>query len=76
MRRQSLRPRQIDVHARMRIIRSEEDLDLDDDSGGGGNASGAGGSSQSITATFEELVGVRRGARDVDCSSCFMYVNV
>uniref|UniRef100_K3XAB4 Enhancer of polycomb-like protein n=1 Tax=Globisporangium ultimum (strain ATCC 200006 / CBS 805.95 / DAOM BR144) TaxID=431595 RepID=K3XAB4_GLOUD len=47
MRRQSLRPRQIDVHARMRIIRSEEDLVLDEDGAG---------SSQPQT-TFEELIG-------------------
>ncbi|POM57636.1 Hypothetical protein PHPALM_37823, partial [Phytophthora palmivora] len=47
MRRSSLRPRQIDVHARMRIIREEEDLDADDD--------GAGGSSQPH-ATFQQLV--------------------
>ncbi|KAL4099962.1 hypothetical protein PRIC1_007759 [Phytophthora ramorum] len=47
MRRSSLRPRQIDVHARMRIIRSEEDLDADDD--------GAGGASQTH-ATFQQLV--------------------
>ncbi|POM59544.1 hypothetical protein PHPALM_31708, partial [Phytophthora palmivora] len=47
MRRSSLRPRQIDVHARMRIIREEEDLDADDD--------GAGGSSQPHT-TFQQLV--------------------
>ncbi|OWZ23855.1 hypothetical protein PHMEG_0001218 [Phytophthora megakarya] len=47
MRRSSLRPRQIDVHARMRIIREEEDLDADDD--------GAGGSSQP-RATFQQLV--------------------
>ncbi|TYZ64444.1 hypothetical protein PybrP1_001703 [[Pythium] brassicae (nom. inval.)] len=53
MRRQSLRPRQIDVHARMRIIRSEEDLVLDDESAGGGT--NAGGSQP--TATFEELIG-------------------
>lgn len=54
MRRQSLRPRQIDIHARMRIIRSEEDLVLEDESAGGGN--NAGGSQP--TATFEELIGV------------------
>lgn len=49
MRRQSLRPRQIDVHARMRVIRSEEDLVLDEDGTG----------SSQPQATFEELVGVR-----------------
>lgn len=32
MRRQSLRPRQIDIHARMRAIRSEKDLIQDDES--------------------------------------------
>ncbi|KAF1330832.1 hypothetical protein FI667_g4693, partial [Globisporangium splendens] len=47
MRRQSLRPRQIDVHARMRIIRSEEDLVLDEDGAG----------SSQPQATFEELIG-------------------
>ncbi|RLN59244.1 hypothetical protein BBP00_00006608 [Phytophthora kernoviae] len=46
MRRSSLRPRQIDVHARMRIIRSEEDLDADDDGGG----------SSQPHATFQQLV--------------------
>jgi hypothetical protein len=50
MRRSSLRPRQIDVHARMRIIRTEEDLDADDD--------GAGGGSQPH-ATFQQLVAVK-----------------
>ncbi|EGZ30133.1 hypothetical protein PHYSODRAFT_472689 [Phytophthora sojae] len=35
MRRSSLRPRQIDVHARMRIIRTEDDLEADDDGTGG-----------------------------------------
>ncbi|ETL80222.1 hypothetical protein F441_19953 [Phytophthora nicotianae CJ01A1] len=47
MRRSSLRPRQIDIHARMRIIREEEDLDADDD--------GTGGASQPH-ATFQQLV--------------------
>ncbi|KAG7385899.1 Enhancer of polycomb 2 [Phytophthora pseudosyringae] len=47
MRRSSLRPRQIDIHARMRIIREEEDLDADDD--------GSAGSSQPH-ATFRQLV--------------------
>ncbi|KAG7386799.1 Enhancer of polycomb 2 [Phytophthora boehmeriae] len=46
MRRSSLRPRQIDVHARMRIIRSEDDLDADDDGGG----------SSQPHATFQQLV--------------------
>jgi hypothetical protein len=49
MRRQSLRPRQIDIHARMRIIRSQEDLVIDDDAAG----------AQPSTTTFEELVAVR-----------------
>lgn len=51
MRRSSLRPRQIDVHARMAIIREEEDLDAEDD--------GTGGSSQPH-ATFRQLVVVRK----------------
>ncbi|DAZ96874.1 TPA: hypothetical protein N0F65_008835 [Lagenidium giganteum] len=46
MRRQSLRPRQIDIHARMRIIRSQDDLVMDDDGSG---------TTQPLT-TFEELV--------------------
>ncbi|TMW56180.1 hypothetical protein Poli38472_008828 [Pythium oligandrum] len=45
MRRQSLRPRQIDVHARMRIIRSQEDLVMDEDASG-----------TQPSTTFEELV--------------------
>ncbi|EEY68738.1 uncharacterized protein PITG_19113 [Phytophthora infestans T30-4] len=47
MRRSSLRPRQIDIHARMRVIREEDDLDADDD--------GTGGASQPH-ATFQQLV--------------------
>ncbi|KAE9004287.1 hypothetical protein PR003_g17567 [Phytophthora rubi] len=47
MRRSSLRPRQIDVHARMRIIRTEDDLDAEDD--------GAGGTMQPRVA-FQQLV--------------------
>lgn len=58
MRRQSLRPRQIDVHARMRIIRSEEDLVVDDDNAGGGGGANAVGA-QPTAATFEELISVR-----------------
>lgn len=46
MRRQSLRPRQIDVHGRMRIIRSQDDLVMDDDGSG---------VAPSLT-TFDELV--------------------
>ncbi|KAJ0406095.1 hypothetical protein P43SY_008346 [Pythium insidiosum] len=46
MRRTSLRPRQIDVHARMRILRSQEDLDQDDDLAAGAAPS----------TTFDELV--------------------
>lgn len=57
MRRQSLRPRQIDVHARMRIIRREEDLETDDDAGGGPAGTAAGGPTP--RATFAELVAVR-----------------
>ncbi|CAH0480796.1 unnamed protein product [Peronospora belbahrii] len=47
MRRSSLRPRQIDVHARMSIIRKEEDLEADDDSTAG---------SSHPHATFQQLV--------------------
>ncbi|CAI5721398.1 unnamed protein product [Peronospora destructor] len=47
MRRSSLRPRQIDVHARMAIIRGEKDLDADEDS--------TAGSSQPHM-TFQQLV--------------------
>ncbi|CEG41043.1 enhancer of polycomb-like protein [Plasmopara halstedii] len=47
MRRSSLRPRQIDIHARMRIIREEEDLEADDD--------GAAGATQPQTS-FQQLV--------------------
>uniref|UniRef100_A0AAV1TZ65 Enhancer of polycomb-like protein n=1 Tax=Peronospora matthiolae TaxID=2874970 RepID=A0AAV1TZ65_9STRA len=47
MRRSSLRPRQIDVHARMAIIRQEDDLEADED--------GTGGSSQPHVA-FRQLV--------------------
>ena len=50
MRRSSLRPRQIDVHSRMAIIRQEEDLEADED--------GAGGSCQPHV-TFRQLVAVR-----------------
>ncbi|CAK4147225.1 unnamed protein product [Aphanomyces euteiches] len=34
-RRQSLRPRQLDVHSRIRLVRSEADIDVDDDQDGG-----------------------------------------
>lgn len=62
MRRQSLRPRQIDIHARMRIVRSAEDLVMDEDAASAGSsattsASGP-GPSQPHTTTFEELVSV------------------
>ncbi|TDH68856.1 hypothetical protein CCR75_005265 [Bremia lactucae] len=47
MRRSSLRPRQIDIHARMKIIREEEDLEVEDDP--------ATGASQPQTS-FQQLV--------------------
>lgn len=63
MRRTSLRPRQIDVHARMRIIRREEDLEMDDDGGAGASgaasAVSAGPSASSGATTFAELIAVR-----------------
>lgn len=63
MRRQSLRPRQIDVHARMRIIRREEDLETDDDAGaaasGASSAGAAASSASSGATTFAELIAVR-----------------
>ncbi|KAL3674114.1 hypothetical protein V7S43_000062 [Phytophthora oleae] len=60
MRRSSLRPRQIDIHARMRIIREEEDLDADDD--------GAAGSSQPHE-TFQQLVATLEARQQVASQS-------
>lgn len=70
MRRQSLRPRQIDIHARMRIVRSAEDLVMDEDATSASSAvasASSAGSGQPHTTTFEELVSVGRVITRIPC---------
>ena len=43
MRRQSFRPRPIDVFKSLKIVRSVEDLDYDDETGAGAGPGAAGG---------------------------------
>ncbi|KAF0690820.1 Aste57867_17836 [Aphanomyces stellatus] len=49
-RRQSLRPRQLDVHSRIRLVRSDADIDLEEDSDGN-----AALSQQQNVTSFQEL---------------------